>query len=171
MTMRPTKQAFLFAEAAPSPDRLAFTASAPVEIQAAAGEGKRPTFEITAYTGAPIQVFGFYSPVIVDLTGLKAASQTIPVLLGHDPDRIVGQTNAVSIGAEVKIGGLVTGDNAHAQEVTSQAKNGFRWQASIGASVDRREFLDAGKTATVNGREISGPMVIAREATLKCSVS
>lgn len=114
-----------------------------------------------------MNVAGFYSPVIVDLAGLRASSQQMPALLGHDPSQIVGQTDAVKIGADgVDFSGIVTGDNAHAQEVVSQAKNGFRWQASIGASVDRREFLDAGKRATVNGREVAGPMVIAREATI-----
>jgi len=140
---------------------------AAVEIHAAAGESKRPTFEIVGYTGAAMNVAGFYSPVVVDLAGLRATGQEIPVLYNHDPTRIVGQTTAVAIGKDVKLSGTVTGENADATEVVTQARNGFRWQASIGASVDRREFLDAGKTAVVNGREFAGPLVIARESTLK----
>lgn len=145
----------------------ALNLTAPVDFQAAADEGKRPTFSIVGYTGAPVIIGGWYTPVIVDLTGLKAASQTIPALRGHDLNRIVGQTDSVKIDASgVHLTGVVTGDNADANEVVSQSKNGFKWQASIGASVIRREFLEAGKRATVNGRAVSGPLVIAREAIL-----
>lgn len=151
------------------PSRITLAAS--VEILAAApgdGPAKRPTFSIHGYTGAPVIIAGFYTPVIVDLSGLKAASQQIPVLRSHDGDRIVGQTESVKIGADgVRLTGVVTGDNADAQEVVSQARNTFKWQASIGADVVRREFLDAGKSATVNGRQVSGPMLIAREAVLR----
>lgn len=155
-------------EAADAPTELKLRATLPIDIRAAEAEGKRPRFDIVGYTGAPVYLSNFYSPVIVDLAGLRAASQQIPALRGHDVDRIVGQTDAVKIDASgVRLEGAITGDNGDAQEVVSQAKNGFKWQASIGATIDRREFLDAGKRATVNGREVSGPMVIAREATLK----
>lgn len=151
------------------PGRLSLAATATFDIEAAAGDGppKRPTFAIKGYTGAVMNVAGFYSPVIVDLAGLKASSQQMPALLDHNPSQIVGQTSSVKIGADgVDFAGVVTGDNAYAQEVVSQARNGFNWQASIGANIDRREYLDVGKTAIVNGRNVSGPMVIAREATI-----
>ena len=158
--------------------RLMLRAILPVEIAAAATEGegdgegegapmKRPTFSISGYTGAPMYVAGFYSPVILDLAGLKAASQEIPVLRDHDPSCIVGMTDSVKINAAgVKMTGIVTGENDHAEEVVTQARNGFKWQASVGAGIDRREFLDSGKTAQVNGRTVAGPIVIAREATI-----
>jgi phage head maturation protease len=147
--------------------RLSFTADGTVELSAAGGDAKRPTFDIIGYTGAIMQLSGFWNPVIVDLSGLTTASQTIPALFGHDPDRIVGQTDAVTIDAAgARFKGTVTGENADAQEVTTQAKNGFRWKASIGAAINRREFLEAGKTSTVNGREVAGPLLIARAAEL-----
>lgn len=154
----------LVAEAEPATLR---TIGMPVEIEAARGEGKRPTFSIVGYTGAPMNVFGFFSPVIVDLVGMRAASQEIPALRDHDTGRIVGQTSAISIGKEVTLSGTITGDNADATEVVSQSKNGFKWQASIGADIVRREFVEAGKSVTVNGREVSGPIVIARETVLR----
>lgn len=150
----------------PEPARITLTADVAVEFQAASGDKKRPTFSIVGYTGAVMNVMGFYNPVIVDLTGLKAPSQTIPALRQHDPNRIVGQTDSIKIGENVALTGTVTGDNADAQEVVSQANNGFKWQASIGADPTRREFLESGKRATVNGREVAGPMVIVREANL-----
>jgi hypothetical protein len=52
-------------------------------------------------------------------------------------------------------------------KVTAPAKNGFEWQLSIGAITIRTEFVEAGKTATVNGREVVGPVTISRETELK----
>jgi lambda family phage portal protein len=154
---------------AEGPDRLRTDATGCVEIVAAKGEDgapKRPRFDIVGYTGAVMSLQGFFSPVVIDLAGLKAQGQEIPALFGHDAERIVGQTDSIQIGKDVRLTGTITGDNEDADEVVSQAKNGFKWRASVGASIDRREFLDAGKTTTVNGREVAGPIVIARESTL-----
>lgn len=153
------------------PNSLSLTAD--VEFQAAEkpAEGEapsRPKFSIAAYSGAPVEVGGFFSPVILDLAGMKAARQKMPILRDHDSSRIVGMSEKVSIDAEgVNLSGVVTGDNSDATEVVSQAKNGFEWQASVGANIVRREFLEVGKKAVVNGREVSGPMIIARESLLR----
>ncbi len=155
------------ATGAAAPDRLTIQGTGTVEIEAARSEDNRPTFAIVGYTGAPMKVDGFSYPVIVDLAGLKADSQQIPALRNHDTDRIVGMTDAIKIGSDVRLSGVITGDNADAQEVISQSKNGFKWQASIGANVVRREFLEAGKKATVNGREVNGPILIARQSVLQ----
>lgn len=152
-------------EAAAEPSSFKF--SAPVEIQAAKGEGKLPTFEIVAYTGVPMNAGGFYTPVIVELSGVKTVNENIPILLDHDSSRIVGQGSAKVDTAAIRVNGSVMGEDADSQKVVALAKNGFKWQASIGASVTRREFLEAGKKANVNGREVSGPMVIARESVLQ----
>jgi phage head maturation protease len=114
-----------------------------------------------------MSVGGFYSPVIVDLGGLKAARDKIPVLLDHDSARIIGQTDGITIDASgVSLTGSITGEDENASSVITHARNGFEWQASIGANIVRQEFLKAGEKAVVNGREVSGPLVIAREARL-----
>lgn len=164
-------RSFLCANKPREAAQIGFTA--PVEITAAAepkeGEtAKRPTFSIVAYSGGPMQVGAFYYPVIVELSGLKASRKRLPILLDHDASRIVGQADQITIDAKsVRLEGAITGDDADAQKVLAHARNGFEWQASIGASVDRVERLEAGKTATVNGREVTGPMMIVRAATLK----
>lgn len=149
------------------PKRVNFTAA--VELTAAEGEGaeaKRPTFDMVAYTGVPMNASGFYSPVIIELSGVKTANAQIPVLLDHDPSRIVGQGEAKVDTSAIRVTGSVLGEDTDAQKVTALAKNGFKWQVSVGASVTRREFLEAGKKAVVNGREVSGPLMIARESML-----
>lgn len=155
-------EAFIF------PKQLNFSAA--VDIKAAEGEGaeaKRPSFDLVAYTGVPMNVSGFYSPIVIELSGVKTANAQIPVLLDHDPGRIVGQGEAKVDSASIRVSGSVLGEDADAQKVTALAKNGFKWQVSVGASVTRREFLEAGKKAMVNGREVSGPLMIARESMLQ----
>ena len=142
--------------------------SAPIELTAADAEtGKKPTFNILAYTGVPMNAGGFYMPVIVELSGVKTANADIPILLDHDPSQIVGQGQVEVDSGTIRVSGSVMGDSEEAKKVVALSKDGFKWQASIGASVVRREMLEAGKKATVNGREVSGPLMIARESMLQ----
>ena len=66
------------------------TFSAPVELTAAKDEKSHPTFEMVAYTGVPINVSAFYSPVIVELSGVKTSNPAIPILLDHDASKLLG---------------------------------------------------------------------------------
>lgn len=158
---------YMTAAAPKNPSTFRINATGAVEIQAAKGEGKRPTFSITAYTGAPMLLAGFFSPVIIDLAGFKASREHMPVLFGHDDMRVVGQTDSTIIDdSGVRQIGTFTSDEADARMIVGNAKNGFEWQASVGASIVRQEFLKAGEKAVVNGREVVGPMLIAREARL-----
>jgi hypothetical protein len=150
------------------PDRLDLVA--PVEIQAAEsgdGDKKVATFSIRAYTGGVMQVHGFFDPVIVDLQGLKARGTQIPILNGHSHDRIVGHSTDVEVSDQgVSVRGVVSGVGFYANEVVESAKNGFPWQASIGASVDRALFLEEGETMVINGQTVKGPLVVAKKTRL-----
>ncbi len=159
----PTKKTI---KAASTPSNLTINATAPVVFQAAAGEGKRPTFSIVGYTGAVMSISGFYTPVVVDLGGLKSTRERIPILKDHDPGRVVGHATAEIDDQGVRLTGTITSDSLDATDITSNARNGFEWQASIGASIVRQEVLKAGEKSTVNGREVSGPLLIARESRL-----
>lgn len=146
--------------------------AAPVEIQAQEegedGQKRLPTFNVLAYSGGPMRLGMFMTPVIVELRGIKAARKNLPALMEHQSDRIVGQADEITIDSNgVRVQGNVTGTSGDAQMVVEHARNGFAWQASIGATIDRREFLDAGKQAQVNGQTVTGPMHIVRRATLK----
>jgi hypothetical protein len=149
------------------PGRIELTA--PVELQAAAADepDKKPTFSIRAYTGGVMQVNGFFDPVIVDMEGMKVRGAQIPILNGHNTDRIVGHSTDVEVsGNGVSVKGVVSGVGFYANEVVESAKNGFPWQASIGASVDRALFLEEGESMVVNGHEVSGPLVVAKKTRL-----
>lgn len=153
-----------------TPSKLSFVGTAVLDLEAKSADGspKLPTFKIHGYSGAPLNVSGFFSPVIVDLGGIKPTSQTIPALLDHDTGQIVGQTDSIKIDSSgINLDGIITGgDEPAAMRVKTHSKNGFKWQASIGAEIIRREFLAAGEKATVNGRQVSGPLLIARQSRL-----
>lgn len=156
-------------EASQGPKNFAIQgASETLEIEAAAeGESSGPKkFAMTAYTGAAMKVsYGW--PVVVDLAGIKVPSQTTPIFRNHDPERIVGHTTKVEVTAQrIKVAGLMSGDAEHVGPIVASAANGFPWQASIGAHVDRMEFVDRDETVKVNGRSFTGPVYVARATTL-----
>ncbi len=144
-----------------------FRATGSVSIVAAKGEDKLATFEGVAYTGAPMKPEGWWQPIIVDLQGVKVPSQHRPVLRQHDPEQIVGHTTEVKVTAKgIEVAGVFSGEPQHTAKVVHPASNGFQWQQSIGANPKRTEFLEAGETTTVNGREVTGPMTISRETEI-----
>jgi len=138
----------------------------PVRIEAAEAEGKRPTFSMNAYTGGLMRLEGFSLPVVVDLKGARAHAADIPAYMGHDKDRLVGQGTPSISASGIGMDGTITGDNEHAQEVVSQAHNGFKWKTSIGGPVLKREYVAAGSKVRVNGRTFPGPIIVAREFVL-----
>jgi phage head maturation protease len=151
--------------AAAESSELTFTGD--IAIEAASAVGKPATFSALAYSGEPMQLKGFAYPVIVDLATFKASKQNLPVLKNHDENRIVGHTDSLTVGPEgITATGVVSGTGADASEVVENHKRGFTWQLSIGAQKFVREFLPPNKTAVVNGRTVTGPMIVARNTEL-----
>lgn len=132
------------------------------------GEDKKlKKFSISAYNGGKMNV-GFGLPVVVDLSGMKVSSKSRPILKDHDPGKVVGHTDKIQIsGGSIKASGVVSGSNLHAEEVVMSSANGFPWQASIGASIERHVEVARGETVQVNGRKFAGPLIVARKSTLK----
>lgn len=138
----------------------------PVE---AMGEGKPalPRFNMVAYTGGPMRIAGWRFPVVVDLAGLAIPSQQRPIRLGHDASLGVGHTESIRIeNGHLLASGSVSRDTSSAREVVTSSRNGFPWQASIGASVEESEFVRESQSVIVNGKEFSGPVNVVRKATL-----
>ncbi|MCL4198992.1 MAG: hypothetical protein KJZ69_16000 [Phycisphaerales bacterium] len=145
------------------------TAAAQIDIEAAAGEGQTalPRFKMIAYTGSAMRVAAWRHPVILDLAGLNIPSQMRPIRFSHDPASGVGHTDAIRIEqGQLIASGLVSRDTATAREIVTSSKNGFPWQASVGASVEEFEFIREGQKVLVNGQEFAGPVNVVRKATL-----
>jgi len=153
---------------------------APVDgwIEAAAGEagsgadGKPDAsvlrrFSMTAYTGGPMDLPGWAHPVVVDLAGLNVSAKSRPILKDHNRSLIVGHTDSIGVqDSRLVVSGVISGAGAVAREIVDSSRNGFPWQASLGAAARQTEFVAKGRTASANGRTFEGPVYIARQAVL-----
>jgi len=150
--------------------------SAPVEnwVEASSsGDDNTQTlrrFSMVAYTGGPMSLNGWAHPVVVDLSGMEIAGGQIksrPILKDHNRSLIVGHTESIRIeGNQLLVAGVISGAGAVAQEIVESSRNGFPWQASLGAVSGQMEFVPKGKKAMANGREFAGPVHIARKSML-----
>jgi hypothetical protein len=167
---RSTKRPPAMPEPVSTPTLLALTASAVIDMEAAADgttPAALPRFRMVAYTGGPMRVSGWRYPVILDLAGLAIPSQSRPIRFGHDPLAGVGHTDSIRIDqGQLVATGIVSRDTAAAREVVVSSKNGFPWQASVGTSVEDFEFVKEHQQVMVNGQQYSGPINVVRKATL-----
>jgi len=145
-------------------------AEATLAINAAKGEGKDTrTFSMVAYTGGLMQISGYAYPLVVDLDGLDVGNSARPIFLSHskDVDDLLGQTTKVQkIKGQLLAEGDVLGDSPRIQRVVALADKGFAWQASIGASPRKIEYVGEGKVVKVNGQEFEGPIDVIRKSVL-----
>jgi hypothetical protein len=156
---------YLEASAAPKELRICGE-SEPLEIQAAESPDKPKKFSMVAYTGAAMKV-GFGWPVVVDLEGMNVPSQNRPILRSHDAERIVGHTETVEVTKQrIRVSGVLSGVGDDVAEIAGTAANGFPWQASIGCSIEKMEFVESNQNVKVNGRNFTGPVYVARATTL-----
>ncbi|HMN41173.1 MAG TPA: hypothetical protein PKE29_10035 [Phycisphaerales bacterium] len=150
---------------------------APVEgwIEAAPPTGESNAaslrrFSMVAYTGGPMVIAGWPHPVVVDLAGMQVAGgglKSRPILKDHNRSLIVGHTDAVKVeGSQLLVSGVISGAGPVAREIVDSSRNGFPWQASLGAIAGQMEYVPKGKKASANGREFEGPVLIARKSTL-----
>jgi len=131
------------------------------------GKPRLPRFSMVAYTGGPMRIAGWRYPVIVDLAGLAIPSQSRPIRFGHDMQSGVGHSDAIRVEeGKLVATGVVSRDTTAAKEIVVSARNGFPWQASIGATVEEYEFVKESQKTIVNGREFLGPVNVVRKATL-----
>ena len=147
-------------------ERIQATGEAVQWIEAADGSNGVGRFTMTAYTGGPMMVGGYMSPVVIDLAGLEATGPK-PILLNHSSQQIVGHGEAEVSARTVKVSGSISGGGSAAEEVRASGRNGFPWKASVGVSVQRVEFVERDATAKANGLTIKGPANIVRAGTLQ----
>jgi phage major head subunit gpT-like protein len=149
------------------PDPIHITLSATpqwLEAKEAAGPAR---FTMLAYTGGPMRVAGWSIPVVVDLAGLRIPNQQRPIRLQHDVAQGVGHTDTITVAdGKLHATGIVSRDTPAARDVVTSGRNGFPWQASIGASVEKVERIPPDATATVNGATHQGPVAVIRQSSL-----
>lgn len=126
-------------------------------------------FAMTAYTGGAMALAGWAHPVVVDLAGLQVSAKSRPILKDHNRSLIVGHTESIGVqGSRLMVSGVISGAGPVAREIVDSSRNGFPWQASLGAVAQpgAMEFVAKGRTAAANGQQFEGPIHIARRSVL-----
>jgi phage major head subunit gpT-like protein len=132
--------------------------------------GGQPRFALTAYTGRAIRQSWSRNPIVVDLAGMDTKTNVVSIMYGHQYDisAALGQADSIDNSMEdLALSGNLIGEGEIYDRVVSYAKKGWKFQASIGADVNRIENVAAGETVTVNGREFTGPISVVRSSMLR----
>ena len=139
-----------------------------VECVASNGDKKKlARFSMVAYTGGKMSLAEWENPVIVDLSGLGITEKARPILKDHNSSHIVGHTDSVVVeNGELHVSGIISGTGSVADEIVASSKNGFPWQASIGARAGTIESVHKDSVVSVNGREFDGPVDVVRSSSL-----
>lgn len=135
-----------------------------VQLAAASTDNTAPrTFSGVAHSGKPFVYKG--RRAIVDLSTLSH-KDAVPALLLHDRAARVG-VGRLAVGADgLTISGTLL-DNEHGKQVAAEADQGFPWQMSAHIDPAQVEILPAGKTASVNGQTVTGPILILRNSDVR----
>lgn len=135
-----------------------------VQLSGASTDNTAPrTFSGVAHSGKPFVYKG--KRAIVDLSTLTH-QDAVPALLLHDRAARVG-VGRLAIGADgLTISGTLL-DNEHGKQVAAEADQGFPWQMSAHIDPAQVESLPAGKTASVNGQTVTGPILILRNSDVR----
>lgn len=137
-------------------------------IEAADGDSKPPGFQMNAYSGGLLDLPNYYYPVVVDLSGMTGPRRATPILRDHQIGQIVGHGRARIGDSSIAIeNGRFSGGGDDSREVLEAAREGFPWQASIGARPVEVVYVDKKEKVTANGRTFTGPVYVARKSQLK----
>lgn len=99
------------------------------------------TFTGLAYSGEAVS--DGWMPVVIDLASMHLPPPNdCPVLLSHERDQSLGYAT------------LALTDNAPANQVASDADEGFPWQLSVHAQASRSDEIAPGASVQVNGRTL-----------------
>ena len=118
-------------------------------------------FELLAYTGRILETR--LGSLVFDIAGMKTKSK-MPILREHKRDRVVGYGKARNDGRNLYIDGDFSKSSPDGREVLDLAIEGFPWQASVGIWPRKKRRLSNGTSATINGRNITGPAEIWEES-------
>ena len=137
------------------------------ELTAAGDAGSLPGFTLKAYNGGMLQI-GWGYPVVLELSGMQVSKKPRPILKDHNTAKVVGHsTEITNDGRKLVVVGIVSGTGPDAVEVVANAKNGFPWQASIGADVIKAQFVEDKQTVEANGKTWKGPLYYVSASNLK----
>ncbi len=137
------------------------------EIKAAASEGegvKIPSFAGVAYSGGIVSRKTLSVPLdadyIIDLSAFSTG-KNVKANLDHKSTQRVGHlAEASNDGKQVSVSGLLSAETPYRDEVAKSAANGYGWEVSIEAGLGAKRKIPSGKSETINGRLVNGPLYV-----------
>lgn len=128
-----------------------------------------PTINVDpAYTGGAVRLNGWPLPLVIDLATLSNSKRQL-INLDHVSKQRVGHITATkNDGKSLSLVGLLSWPGADADTVLAAKANDYPLGGSIEVKFDRKlpTLLAAGKTATLNGRTFTGPLLLGRYGEL-----
>ncbi len=133
--------------------------------------GRSVAVTILAYTGGMMRPAGWPCPIVVELSGMEMPGQ-VPLLSDHDAklDSILGHGQPQLRAGQLLVLGRIHAAGKASQRVIGLSKNGFRFQASIGAQPVKGRRVQAGDTVTANNQTFTAPeggLILVTRSRLK----
>ncbi|HMC16034.1 MAG TPA: HK97 family phage prohead protease [Albitalea sp.] len=139
--------------------------SAPLELRAANDPKVPAQFSGVAYSGGLVPSFG----CVIDISSTTLA-QRMPLLMEHSRSDMIGvvETNSTA-GNRITVGGKLFSDmpGTSAERLALLAQRGGVFQMSIGLFGYTEEVYPAGHAVTVNGKAMTGPVVVLRNGKVR----
>lgn len=139
-----------------------------VKLQASL-EGQPEKFDILAYNGGLLTLPALPLPVVFNLASMRVADAGVPLLFGHDGNKIVGQAEQIQIiqPDTIKATGIANGSSIYRTEVVANARKGYNWQVSIGVQSLDIQLVKEGQRVVVNAQTFTGPIYVANTNILR----
>ena len=129
-------------------------------------DGALPTrVEGVAYSGGIVPTLG----VVIDLATTTIADR-LPLLHEHSREAIIGAiTKATITGGALLVEGKLFSDipGGHAEKIAQLAQRGAPFQMSVGLYNFSEEIVAAGRSVTVYGATVAGPVTVLRRGTVR----
>lgn len=138
-------------------------------VQLTAENGMKK-FHFYAYSGGtmyPKLALKWDGPVVVDVSGVAIDAPQKPVHMDHDISRPVGHTIAIQAENEIVADGIFSLDNEDSRNIVISGEAGFPWKCSIGLGINEYQIYEQGQSATVNGRDFAGPVLVVTSSVLE----
>jgi hypothetical protein len=126
-------------------------------------------FKLTAYDGGLLGVTAylkaFQLPVVLNLAGVEFARRLTINLNGNATKRLGHIEDSANDGRSIKIAGVMSGSGPDAMAITEDLASGKPWRAYIEAlPLGKMQKVESGQAITINGRQIYGPVMIAKRS-------
>lgn len=133
-----------------------------VAVAAVAGDAPRK-FSGIANSGKPFGLGAWLS--VIDFADIKLKDKTA-FLIDHMGSKRAG-VGSLSVAPDGLYAEGTLLNNEHGRAVAEESDQGFPWEMSVYVQSGSVEELSAGAKDTVNGHEVTGPMLIMRNCVIR----